>query len=147
MGVQVFDNHIASMDSKGRIKIPSGFMWEDNTEVAFLETGKSYFNVYPLVKIMEFIDILEEKKKKVSLEEYRQIRNLIRQTYYSILDTYTLDSQRRIIIPKSLRETIPNTKVLLQGINTHISVCPTPDSYEELCREYIPENCGIKKLW
>ena len=50
--------------------------------------------------MVQFVELQENKKKNVSLEEYHKIRNLIRGTYYSIVDTYTLDSQRRIVIPK-----------------------------------------------
>ena len=146
MEVKIFEDYIATVDSKGRVIIPKDFMWEDGEEVAFFLTGKSYYNVYPLVKIQEFIDALEEKKKSCSIEERREIKNMITQTYYSILDTYVLDSQRRLLLPKQIREDIPQGKVVMQGINTHISICPTNESYQELCAQYLPQNVGIKKL-
>ena len=114
-------------------------MWEDNTEVAFMNVGQSYFNVYPLAKIEEFIATLEARKKLMSLEERREIRDLISRTYYSIIDTYTLDSQRRLMFPSEIKNTITSKQVILQGINTHISICPTPESYNELCLRYIPK--------
>ena len=145
MEVKIWDDKIVEV-KKRKIIIPQGFILGNEIEVAFMKSGLSYFNIYPLEKILEFINILEERKKTLPIEEYQNIRRLIRMTYASIIDTYKLDENRRLLLPSQIKDVITEEKVLLQGINMHISLCPNQESYDELCQEYMPEKLGIQKF-
>jgi len=145
MAIVLLGEKVTTMDSRGRVIIPNNFMFDDKTEVAFGKTGDPYFNIYPLIKLQELLDRLEQRRI-LKEENYQEIRKQIRTIYYSIIDTYKMDDQRRILLPKQIRETIPERKVLLQGVNQHISLIQTQESYDAFCKRYIPENVGIKKL-
>lgn len=144
MSVILLGEKTTTMDSKGRVIIPNHFMFQENEEVAFGVTGEPYFNIYPLIKLQELLDRLEQMKK-LRDENYKDIVNKLRIIYASIIDTYRMDDQRRILLPKQIRETVPEKKVILQGVNTHISLIQHQESYDAFCRRYIPENVGIKK--
>lgn len=138
MGVKIFDKHIVKVDSKGGIKLPEGFIIEDKTEICYMNFKEPYFNIYPLQLILNFADELQAKKKYASIEEYKKLTNLIRTLYASIIDTYILDDKRKILLPKQIKDTIEDKKVILQGVNQHITLCTNENNYDNLMRKLVP---------
>jgi MraZ protein len=94
-------NHPATVDDKGRLKIPSVFL------ESLKKSGKRFFvtsengesaRVYP----MKFWEGIEQKLAKISTHNRSKQRFLDRANYYG--QVVEIDGQGRILIPGVLRE-------------------------------------------
>ena len=95
-------NHLATVDEKGRLKIPAAFM-ESLRELGnrFFVTSENgdYVRIYP----MKFWNEIEEKLAKLSSHNRTKQKFLMRANYYG--QAVELDGQGRILIQPILRET------------------------------------------
>jgi transcriptional regulator MraZ len=94
-------NHLATVDEKGRLKIPAAFL-ESLREYGnrFFVTSENgdYVRIYP----MKFWNEIEEKLAKLSSHNRTKQKFLMRANYYG--QVVELDAQGRILIQPILRE-------------------------------------------
>jgi MraZ protein len=94
-------NHLATVDEKGRLKIPAAFL-ESLREYGsrFFVTSENgdYVRIYP----MKFWNEIEEKLAKLSSHNRTKQKFLMRANYYG--QVVELDGQGRILIQQILRE-------------------------------------------
>jgi MraZ protein len=94
-------NHLATVDEKGRVKIPAAFL-ESLRELGnrFFVTSENgdYVRIYP----MKFWNEIEEKLAKLSSHNRTKQKFLMRANYYG--QAVELDGQGRILIQPILRE-------------------------------------------
>ena len=94
-------NHLATVDEKGRLKIPAAFL-ESLREYGsrFFVTSENgdYVRIYP----MKFWNEIEEKLAKLSSHNRTKQKFLMRANYYG--QAVELDGQGRILIQPILRE-------------------------------------------
>jgi MraZ protein len=94
-------NHLATVDEKGRLKIPAAFL-ESLRELGnrFFVTSENgdYVRIYP----MKFWNEIEEKLAKLSSHNRTKQKFLMRANYYG--QAVELDGQGRILIQPILRE-------------------------------------------
>ncbi len=94
-------NHLATVDEKGRLKIPAAFL-ESLREYGnrFFVTSENgdYVRIYP----MKFWNEIEEKLAKLSSHNRTKQKFLMRANYYG--QVAELDGQGRILIQQILRE-------------------------------------------
>jgi len=94
-------NHLATVDEKGRLKIPAAFL-ESLREYGnrFFVTSENgdYVRIYP----MKFWNEIEEKLAKLSSQNRTKQKFLMRANYYG--QVAELDGQGRILIQQILRE-------------------------------------------
>jgi MraZ protein len=95
-------NHLATVDEKGRLKIPAAFL-ESLRELGnrFFVTSENgdFVRIYP----MKFWNEIEEKLAKLSSHNRTKQKFLMRANYYG--QAVELDGQGRILIQPILRET------------------------------------------
>jgi MraZ protein len=94
-------NHLATVDEKGRLKIPAAFL-ESLRELGnrFFVTSENgdYVRIYP----MKFWNAIEEKLARLSSHNRTKQKFLMRANYYG--QAVELDGQGRILIQPILRE-------------------------------------------
>jgi MraZ protein len=94
-------NHLATVDEKGRLKIPAAFL-ESLREFGnrFFVTSENgdYVRIYP----MKFWNEIEEKLAKLSSHNRTKQKFLMRANYYG--QAVELDGQGRLLIQPILRE-------------------------------------------
>jgi MraZ protein len=94
-------NHLATVDEKGRVKIPAAFL-ESLRELGnrFFVTSENgdYVRIYP----MKFWNEIEEKLARLSSHNRTKQKFLMRANYYG--QAVELDGQGRILIQPILRE-------------------------------------------
>lgn len=113
-------SHLATVDEKGRMKIPADFLAE------LSKSGKKFYvtsakgdhaRVYPM-KVWEEI---ERKLAKLSSYEPKRRKFLQRTNYYG--QVVEVDGQGRILIPPVLRESAEmKGEVLIQGQLTYLEI-------------------------
>jgi MraZ protein len=113
-------NYLATVDEKGRVKIPADFLAElRRTGSKFYVTSASgeYARIYPM-KVWE--DIEKKLAKKSSYNAVKQ-KFLSRTNYYG--QVVEVDGQGRILIPPVLRESAEmKGEVDVQGQLTYLQV-------------------------
>jgi transcriptional regulator MraZ len=113
-------NYLATVDEKGRVKIPADFLAElRRTGSKFYVTSASgeYARIYPM-KVWE--DIEKKLAKKSSHNAVKQ-KFLSRTNYYG--QVVEVDGQGRILIPPVLRESAEmKGEVDVQGQLTYLQV-------------------------
>jgi 16S rRNA (cytosine1402-N4)-methyltransferase len=123
-------NYLATVDEKGRMKIPADFL------ALLRKTGKKFYvtsetggmaRIYP----MKSWEKIEEKLAKVSTHNRAKQKFLARVNYYG--QVVELDGQGRILIPPTLRESAQmKGEVDVQGQLTYLEVWNTPVLVEEV---------------
>ena len=94
-------NHAATVDDKGRVKIPAAFLEslrEYGNKFYVTSENGDYARVYPMTVWNE----IEAKLEKLSSHNRTKQRFLTRTNYFGQL--VELDSQGRILVPPILRE-------------------------------------------
>jgi MraZ protein len=94
-------NYPATVDSKGRVKVPSAFLAdlrESGGEFYVTSENGDYVRVYP----MRVWNEIEEKLAKLSSHNATKQKFLMRTSYYG--QVVKLDGQGRLLIPPVLRE-------------------------------------------
>src|SRR5208282_4203587 len=113
-------NYPATVDEKGRVKIPADFLEElrkSGKRFYVTSSNGDYAQVYPM-KVWEEI---EKKLAKVSSHKKAKRKFLARTNYYG--QVVEVDGQGRILIPPVLRESAEmKGKVDVQGNLTYLQV-------------------------
>jgi MraZ protein len=94
-------NHLATVDEKGRLKIPAAFLEplrESGNRFFVTSENGDYVRIYP----MKFWNEIEEKLAKLSSHNRTKQKFLMRANYYG--QVVELDGQGRILIQQILRE-------------------------------------------
>ena len=94
-------NHLATVDEKGRLKIPAAFlepMREFGSRFFVTSENGDYVRIYP----MKFWNEIEEKLAKLSSHNRTKQKFLMRANYFG--QVAELDGQGRILIQPILRE-------------------------------------------
>ena len=94
-------NHLATVDEKGRLKIPAVFLGSlraSGNRFFVTSVNGDYVRIYP----MKFWSEIERKLAKVSSMNPTKQKFLMRANYYG--QTVELDAQGRILIQPILRE-------------------------------------------
>ena len=125
-------NYPATVDEKGRVKIPADFLEE------LRKSGKKFYvtsstgdraRVYPM-KVWEEI---EKKLAKLSSHNQAKQKFLTRTNYYG--QVVEVDGQGRILIPPVLRESAQmKGEVDIQGQLTYLEVCNHAQFLEQMNR-------------
>ena len=113
-------NYPATVDEKGRVKIPAAFLDElrkSNKKFYVTSASGDHARVYP----MKEWEKIEEKLAKVSSYNEAKEKFLMRTNYYG--QVVELDGQGRILIPSVLRESAQmKGEVDVQGRLTYLEV-------------------------
>jgi len=130
-------NHLATVDEKGRLKIPAAFL-ESLRELGnrFFVTSENgdYVRIYP----MKFWNEIEEKLAKLSSHNRTKQKFLMRANYYG--QAVELDGQGRILIQPILRETAQmRGEVDVMGNLTYLDVWNHARLLESLNRNPITQ--------
>ena len=125
-------NYPATVDEKGRVKIPADFLEE------LRKSGKRFYvtsstgdraRIYPM-KVWEEI---EKKLAKLSSHNQAKQKFLTRTNYYG--QVVEVDGQGRILIPPVLRESAQmKGEVDIQGQLTYLEVCNHAQFLEQMNR-------------
>ncbi len=113
-------NHLATVDEKGRLKIPAAFL-DSLREYGhrFFVTSENgdFVRIYP----MKFWNEIEEKLAKLSSHNRTKQKFLMRANYYG--QVVELDGQGRILIQQILREAAQmKGEVDVMGYLTYVDV-------------------------
>ena len=113
-------SHLATVDEKGRVKIPADFLAElrkYGTKFYVTSAKGDHARVYPM-KVWEEI---EKKLAKMSSYEPKRRKFLQRTNYYG--QVVDVDGQGRILIPPVLRESAEmKGEVQIQGQLTYLEI-------------------------
>jgi MraZ protein len=113
-------NHPATVDAKGRLKIPAAFLPElrkQGDEFYVTSEDGSLAKVYPMKEWQE----IEEKLAKLPSHNPTKRKFLNRTSYYG--QVVTTDGQGRILIPAVLREAADlKGEVDVLGSQSHLEV-------------------------
>ena len=128
-------NYLATVDEKGRMKIPADFLAE------LRKTGSKFYvtsetggtaRIYPMKSWEE----IEKKLAKVSSHNRAKQKFLARANYYG--QVVEVDGQGRILIPPTLRESAQmKGEVDVQGQLTYLEVWNHAQFLEQLNRNPI----------
>jgi MraZ protein len=128
-------NYLATVDEKGRVKIPADFLAElrkSGTKFYVTSDNGEYALIYPM-------KLWEEKEKilaKLSSHNRAKQRYLARTNYYG--QVVEVDGQGRILIPPVLRESAQmKGEVDVQGYLTYLQVWNHAQFLEQLKRNPI----------
>ena len=94
-------NHLATVDEKGRLKIPAAFLdslRESGSRFFVTSENGDFVRIYP----MKYWNEIEEKLAKLSSHNRTKQKFLMRANYYG--QVVELDAQGRILIQPILRE-------------------------------------------
>jgi MraZ protein len=113
-------NYLATVDEKGRVKIPADFLEElrkSGKKFYITSSGGDRAQVYPLKAWEE----IEKKLAKVSSHNQAKQKFLARTNYYG--QVVEVDGQGRILIPPVLRESAETKgEVNVQGNLTYLEI-------------------------
>jgi MraZ protein len=113
-------NHPATVDAKGRLKIPAAFLPElrkQGDEYYVTSEDGSFAKIFP----MKAWEEIEEKLAKLPSHNPTKRKFLARTSYYG--QAVTTDGQGRILIPAVLRESAQLTgEVEVLGSQAHLEV-------------------------
>lgn len=131
-------NHLATVDEKGRLKIPAAFLGSlreyGNRFFVTSENG-DYVRIYP----MKFWTEIEEKLAKLSSHNRTKQKFLMRANYYG--QVVELDGQGRILIQPILREAAQmRGEVDVMGHLTYVDVWNHARLLENLAKSPITED-------
>ena len=125
-------NYLATVDEKGRVKIPADFLDELRrlgTKFYVTSSGGDHARIYPM-KVWEAI---EKKLAKLSSHNRAKQRFLARVNYYG--QVVEVDGQGRVLIPPVLRESAQmKGEVDVQGHLTYLEVWNHAQFLEQLNR-------------
>lgn len=128
-------NYLATVDEKGRVKIPADFLAELRrlgTRFYVTSTAGECARVYPM-KVWETI---EKKLAKLSTHNRAKQKFLARANYFG--QVVELDGQGRILIPPVLRESAEmKGEVIVQGELTFLEIWNHSRFLEQLNRNPI----------
>jgi len=128
-------NYLATVDEKGRVKIPADFLVDlRKTGTKFYVTSSSgqYARIYP----MKAWEEIEKKLAKLSSHNQAKQKFLARANYYG--QAVEVDGQGRILIPPVLRESAEmKGEVDVQGQLTYLQVWNHARFLEQLNRNPI----------
>jgi MraZ protein len=128
-------NYLATVDEKGRMKIPADFLAElRKTGSKFYVTSDSgaYARIFP----MKAWEEIEKKLAKVSSQNQAKQKFLARANYYG--QEVEVDGQGRILIPPVLRESADmKGEIDVQGRLTFLEVWNHSRFVEQLNRNPI----------
>ena len=128
-------NYLATVDEKGRVKIPADFLADlRKTGTKFYVTSSSgqYARIYP----MKAWEEIEKKLAKLSSHNQAKQKFLARANYYG--QAVEVDGQGRILIPPVLRESAEmKGEVDVQGQLTYLQVWNHARFLEQLNRNPI----------
>ncbi len=128
-------NYLATVDEKGRVKIPADFLADlRRTGAKFYVTSSTgqHARIYPM-KVWEEI---EKKLAKLSSHNRAKQKFLARTNYFG--QAVTVDGQGRILIPPVLRESAEmKGEVDVQGQLTYLEVWNHARFLEQLERNPI----------
>ena len=114
-------NHPATVDAKGRLKIPAAFLPElrklGEDYYVTSEDG-SFAKLYPMKEWTE----IEEKLAKLPSHNPTKRKFLARTSYYG--QAVTADGQGRVLIPAVLRESaqLAGEEVVVLGSQMHLEI-------------------------
>lgn len=113
-------SHLATVDEKGRVKIPADFMSElrkGGTKFYVTSAKGDHVRVYP----MKEWEAIEKKLAKLSSYEPTKRKFLERTNYYG--QVVDMDGQGRILIPPVLRDSAEmKGEVDVQGNLTYLEI-------------------------
>ena len=113
-------SHLATVDEKGRVKIPADFLAElrkSGTKFYLTSDTGEYAQVYP----MKAWEEIERKLAKLSTHNRAKKNFLARANYYG--QVVEMDGQGRILIPPVLRESAEmKGEVDVQGNLTYLEI-------------------------
>jgi MraZ protein len=130
-------NHLATVDEKGRLKIPAAFLdslRESGNRFFVTSENGDYVRIYP----MKFWTEIEEKLAKLSSHNRTKQKFLMRANYYG--QVAELDGQGRILIQPILREAAQmRGEVDVMGHLTYVDVWNHARLLESLSKNPITE--------
>ena len=125
-------NYLATVDEKGRVKIPADFLAElqrSGTKFYVTSARGDHARIYP----MKAWEAIEKKLAKVSSHNRTKQRFLARTNYYG--QVIEVDGQGRILIPPVLRDSAQmKGEVDVQGHLTYLEVWNHAQFLEQLNR-------------
>ena len=128
-------NYLATVDEKGRLKIPADFLADlrkSGTKFYVTSTKGDRAAIYPLKAWEE----IEKKLAKLSTHNVAKQKFLSRTNYYG--QVVEVDGQGRILIPPTLRESAQmKGEVDVQGQLTYLEVWNHAQFLEQLNRNPI----------
>jgi len=127
-------NHPASIDDKGRLKVPNGFrthiesQW--GVELFVTSVTGEFVRVYPMAVWLE----IERKLASVPSAHPSRMRFLDRVNYFG--HAASLDKQGRVLVPQLLRESAAMTgEVSVLGLQNHLAVWNQKRLHERLFKQ------------
>jgi MraZ protein len=128
-------NYLATVDEKGRVKIPADFLADlrkTGTKFYVTSSNGQYARIYP----MKAWEEIEKKLAKLSSHNQAKQKFLARANYYG--QAVEVDGQGRILIPPVLRESAEmKGEVDVQGQLTYLEVWNHARFLEQLNRNPI----------
>jgi MraZ protein len=125
-------NYLATVDEKGRVKIPADFLAElrrSGTKFYVTSSSGDHAQIYP----MKAWEVIEKKLAKLSSHNRAKQRFLARANYYG--QVVEVDGQGRVLIPPVLRESAQmKGEVDVQGHLTYLEVWNHAQFLEQLNR-------------
>ena len=130
-------NHLATVDEKGRLKIPAAFLdslRESGNRFFVTSENGDFVRIYP----MKYWNEIEEKLAKLSSHNRTKQKFLMRANYYG--QVVELDGQGRLLIQPILREAAQmRGEVDVMGHLTYLDVWNHARLLENLSKSPITE--------
>ncbi|MBQ6841329.1 MAG: hypothetical protein IJO63_04360 [Bacilli bacterium] len=130
-----FGHDNVKVDAKGRMFVPSKFNINQTEELICFPRDEHYILVL-LSWLRERLNELTELKRTCNNRELaRDIEKQMRTVYHLVIgQPMSLDAQRRIVLPQTVREKCEE-RVQLVGQGNKIAVFPTAEIYEEYVKK------------
>jgi MraZ protein len=133
-GTLLRGNHPASVDDKGRLKVPNGFrslvLSQYGPELFVTSVTGEYVRLYPMAVWLE----IERKLAQVPSTNPAKQRFMGRVNFFG--QVATMDKQGRVLLPQSLRESAAMAgEVSVLGLQNHLEVWNTRRLQERLFKK------------
>src|SRR6185503_2622196 len=134
-------NHPATIDDKGRLKIPNGFRTfiesQYGPDLFVTSVGGEYVRIYPMAVWLE----IERKLASMPSTHPARQRFMDRVNFYGQI--VTLDKQGRVVLPQLLRESAAMTgEASVLGLQNHLAVWNQKRLGERFKKEPFTEDDG-----
>jgi MraZ protein len=134
-------NHPATIDDKGRLKIPNGFRAHIESqyglELFVTSVSGDYVRIYPMAVWLE----IERKLAAVPGAHPAKQRFMDRVNYFGQI--LSMDKQGRVVLPQLLRESASMSgEASVLGLQNHLAVWNQKRLFERLKKEPFTEDDG-----
>lgn len=129
--IMMFERN-CNIGEKNRLILPSATYAEKNDQLYFERDSNLSIALRNYNFLKELVGKIE--RKSISIYEQRRIIDELFNNSYSLV---TVDSQKRIVIPKKLMDEYDlGTSIFVKGYYDHLKIFKSEDTFKQYVKEY-----------